>query len=77
MRILAILILSLGLAGCATNFKATDGIEIGFEADAQSVGVGFEFDVFDVGCSLADAVSWNAAENMLCDDDEVGIPEAN
>jgi len=61
---------ALYLTGCATSANLADGIRVDLSAQPDAVGVGLELDPLAAGCSFARAVSWNWAENQVCEEDE-------
>jgi hypothetical protein len=61
------------LVGCAASVSPMPGVELGFDADVDQVGGTVAVNPKDFGCEMAKLISWNAAENALC---EPKAPEA-
>ena len=54
------------LVGCAASISPLPGIEVGFDARPELVGVRADVDPKAAGCEFAKATSWNWLENTLC-----------
>ena len=67
MRIIMTL-LALSLVGCAASVQPIPGVEVGFDANVDQVGTTVEVNPKSFGCEMAKLVSWNDAENALCEE---------
>lgn len=52
--------------GCAASVSPVPGVEVGFDARPEMVGVSADVDPKAAGCEFAKATSWNWLENTLC-----------
>ena len=64
------------LVGCAASVSPMPGVEVGFDADVDQVGGTVAVNPKDFGCEMAKLISWNAAENALCEPEAPEAPAA-
>tara|TARA_R110002126_G_scaffold13966_4_gene59472 strand:+ start:2352 stop:2576 length:225 start_codon:yes stop_codon:yes gene_type:complete len=66
MKLITIALALLAFAGCAASISPVPGVEVGFDARPEMVGVSADVDPKAAGCEFAKATSWNWLENTLC-----------
>lgn len=66
LKILALITALFLFAGCAAGISPAPGINIGFNARPDAVGVEFDVNPISAGCSLSKLVSWKWAEDQVC-----------